>query len=243
MKALLERLLSGKKPSSTNEVPKEISKEALDFEQSVAYMVTVSNKRAWTVAFVSMAAALFLIIILLLLVPLKTVEPYVIRYDSTTGHTDIATMLTEQNLRVDEAVSKYFVSQYVKLRESYYFETLQQDYDLVQLFGSVSVNDEYRMIYSGANSRDVRLGNNAVEKTEIISVVLGQSSGINTATIRIKILRYDKKDMKLKPRERNKIVTLSYEYAPGKSMKEIYRLNNPLGFRVLTYRIDDEVIR
>jgi type IV secretion system protein VirB8 len=243
MKALLQKLMANKKSSNEQNVPQELNKDALDFEQSIAYMVSVSNKRAWTVAFISMAAALFLIIILFLLIPLKTVVPYVIRYDSTTGHTDIMTVLTEQNLHVDEAVSKYFVSQYVKLRENYYFETLQQDYDLVQLFGTQSVNEEYRMLYSGANSRDTRFGNNIVEKTEIISVVLGQSSGIDTATVRIKISRYDKKDMKLRPRETNKVVTLSYEYAPGKSMKEVYRLNNPLGFRVLTYRIDNEVVR
>ncbi|MDR1007484.1 MAG: type IV secretion system protein [Campylobacteraceae bacterium] len=243
MKILLQKFIANKKSSSEQDTPQELNKDALDFEQSIAYMVAVSNRRAWTVAFVSIAVTLFLIIILFLLVPLKTVVPYVIRYDSTTGYTDIMTVMTEQNLHVDEAVSKYFVSQYVKLRESYYFETLQQDYDLVQLFGAQPVNDEYRMIYNGANSRDTRLGGNTMEKTEIISVVLGQSSGINTATVRIKILRYDKKDMKIRPKERNKVVTLSYEYAPNKTMKEVYRLNNPLGFRVLTYRIDDEVIR
>ncbi|MDR3178385.1 MAG: type IV secretion system protein [Campylobacteraceae bacterium] len=243
MKTLLDKLAASNKSSKTSEIPKEIDKNALDFEQSVAYMVAISNKRAWTVTFAALTVTFLLAIALILLAPLKTVEPYVIRYDSTTGHTDIATALTQQNLRVDEAVSKYFVSKYVKLRESYYFETLQQDYNLVQLFGTEPVNNEYRMIYSGDNSRDVRLGNNAVEKVEIASVVLGQSAGIDTATVRIRILRYDKKDMKVASRERNKIVTLTYEYAPDKTMKEFYRLNNPLGFRIKSYRIDDEVVR
>jgi type IV secretion system protein VirB8 len=241
--AIFQKLSSNKKSSSRHDIPQELNKDALDFEQSVAYLVAVSNKRAWTVAFVSMAVALLLILILFLLMPLKTVVPYVIRYDSTTGHTDIATILTEQNLHVDEAVSKYFVSHYVKMRESYYFETLQQDYDLVQLFGTQPVNDEYRLIYSGANSRDARLGDTALERAEIVSVVLGESADIYTATVRIKILRYDKKSMSSSPRERTKVVTLSYEYAPGKTMKEVYRLNNPLGFRILSYRIDDEVLR
>ncbi|MDR0579726.1 MAG: type IV secretion system protein [Campylobacteraceae bacterium] len=242
MKTLFEKTTAPKKASNA-EIPKEINKDALDFEQSVAYMVAVSNRRAWTVAFVSLIMSFLLIATLTLLIPLKSVEPYVIRYDSTTGYTDIVTMLTEQDVHVDEAVSKYFISQYVKLRESYYFETLQQDYDLVQLFGAQRVNDEYRMIYNGANSRDKKLGNNFIERAEILSIVLGESAGINTATVRIKILRYDKKDIKITPRERNKIVTISYEYAASKTMKEFYRLNNPLGFRILSYRIDDEVTR
>ncbi|MDR2341613.1 MAG: type IV secretion system protein [Campylobacteraceae bacterium] len=242
MKQLFSKTITVKKSSDT-EIPKGIDKNALNFEQSIAYMVSVSNKRAWTITFVSLAMSFLLIATLILLIPLKSVEPYVIRYDSTTGHTDIVTMLTEQNLRVDEAVSKHFISRYIKLREGYYFETLQEDYDLVQLFGVQLVNDEYRMIYSGANARDKKLGNGLIEKVEVLSVVLGESAGIDTATVRIKILRYDKKDIKATPRERNKIITLSYEYAANKAMKEFYRLNNPLGFRILSYRIDDEVTR
>ncbi|EGS7062464.1 type IV secretion system protein, partial [Campylobacter upsaliensis] len=37
-----------------------------------------------------------------------------------------------------------------------------------------------------------------------------------------------------------KVITLSYDYTLGKASEE-NRLLNPLGFKVLTYRIDNEV--
>jgi type IV secretion system protein VirB8 len=224
-------------------LPQEVNKSALDFETSVVYLAHESEKRAWLIAFTAAALAFVLAIALMLLIPLKTVEPYVIRYDSTTGHTDIITSITQQNVDVNEAVSKYFVQKYVQLREGYYYEMLQQDYNLVQIFGSNSVNDEYRMLYTGKNSRDAINGARVVEKVDIISVVLGQAAELKTATVRIKILTYDKSNMKKPPTEKNKVVTLAYEYAPNTKMSEFQRLNNPLGFRVATYRVDNEVTR
>lgn len=231
------------KPQETLPLPQEVNKSALDFETSIVYLAHTNEKRAWLIAFIAAALAFILAIALVLLVPLKTVEPYVIRYDSTTGYTDIITSVTEQNVDVNEAVSKYFVAQYVTLREGYYYEMLQQDYNLVQIFGANSVNDEYRSAFVGKNAKQEVFGARVMEKIEIISVVLGQAAELKTATVRIKILTYDKSNMKKTPVEKNKVVTLAYEYALNSKMNEFQRLNNPLGFRVVTYRVDNEVTR
>ena len=39
----------------------------------------------------------------------------------------------------------------------------------------------------------------------------------------------------------SKIATLSYDYSPDEPVNEQERLENPLGFKVLTYRIDTEI--
>ena len=41
----------------------------------------------------------------------------------------------------------------------------------------------------------------------------------------------------------SKVATLSYEYSPANLSTEDERLKNPLGFKVITYRIDDEIRR
>lgn len=62
-----------------------IYKDSMDFETSVKYLIEQSNKKAWLIAIVSVLVAILSIIAVLLLTPLKTVEPYVIRVDNTTG--------------------------------------------------------------------------------------------------------------------------------------------------------------
>jgi type IV secretion system protein VirB8 len=243
MPTLLNSLFA-KKPAPKTPIPSEVNKDALDFETSIVYLTHESEKRAWMVAFVAGGLAFILGICLILLMPLKSVTPYVIRYDSTTGYTDIMTGVTEKNIAINEAVSKFFVQRYVQLREGYYYELLQQDYDLVQQFGTDAVNEEYRSMFTGGKkAKQEVFGSKVMEKVEILSVVLGEAASAKTAMVRIKILRYDRSNMKAEPTQTNKIVTLAYEYVPNSKMSELYRLNNPLGFRVVTYRVDNEVVR
>jgi type IV secretion system protein VirB8 len=206
------------------------------------YEARQSVKRAYLIVVFLGLIVLILAVAIVYLTPLKTVVPYVIRYDSTTGYTDITTGLTSTDVDINEAVSKYFVSKYIQLREGYYYETLQQDYDLVQQFGANAVNEEYRNIYAGKGARQEVLSNKVMEKIDVISVVLNPASEPQAATVRIKILTYDRA-MKGLPIEKNKVVTLTFEYVLDSKMSELYRLNNPLGFRVVTYRVDSEVTR
>ncbi|ELZ6613470.1 type IV secretion system protein, partial [Campylobacter jejuni] len=93
---------------------------AIDYEASFRYLIEKSNKRAWLIAFISIFIAIISIIAVVLLTPLKTIEPYVIRVDNTTGMVDILTMLDEKEIKANEALDKYFISTYVKAREGYY---------------------------------------------------------------------------------------------------------------------------
>lgn len=212
----------------------------LDYESSFQYLIEKSNKRAWIIAFVSAFIAFLSIIAVLLLTPLKTIEPYVIRVDNTTGMVDILTTLDEEQISSNEALDKYFIAQYVKAREGYYYEILNQDYLLTQLMSSEKVANEYRAIYEGENARDQILKNSNEVSVEIISIVLGESNGVKTSTIRANIVT---KNLNTRGITRStKVITLSYDYLLAKASEE-NRLLNPLGFKVLTYRIDNEVDR
>ncbi|OCR84607.1 virB8 family protein, partial [Campylobacter fetus] len=116
----------------------------LDFEASVRYMVEKSNSRAWLVAFCAIFVAVISILGIMLLTPLKTVEPYVIRVDNVTGMVDIITKLDVEQINQNEALDKYFVGTYVKAREGYYYELLNSDYILVQLMSSDQIAAGYR---------------------------------------------------------------------------------------------------
>ncbi|EAI4375721.1 type IV secretion system protein [Campylobacter jejuni] len=211
---------------------------AMDYEASFRYLIDKSNKRAWLIAFVSIFIAIISIVAVVLLTPLKTIEPYVIRVDNTTGMVDILTMLDEKEISSNEALDKYFISQYVKAREEYYYELLNQDYLLTQLMSSEKVANEYRAWYEGENARDQILKNSNEVNVQILSIVLGNSNGIKTSTIRAKIITKNLNTRGLS--ESTKVITLSYDYILAKASEE-NRILNPLGFKVTNYRIDEEI--
>ncbi|ELQ2160890.1 type IV secretion system protein [Campylobacter coli] len=211
---------------------------AMDYEASFRYLIDKSNKRAWLIAFVSIFIAIISIVAVVLLTPLKTIEPYVIRVDNTTGMVDILTMLDEKEISSNEALDKYFISQYVKAREGYYYELLNQDYLLTQLMSSEKVANEYRAWYEGENARDQILKNSNEVNVQILSIVFGNSNGIKTSTIRAKIITKNLNTRGLS--ESTKVITLSYDYILAKASEE-NRILNPLGFKVTNYRIDEEI--
>ena len=208
---------------------------AISYEASIRYIAEQANKRAYFISGVALLIAIISVIAVCLLTPLKSVEPYVIRVDNTTGMVDIITS-------VNEALNKYFAKTYVKAREGYYYDILQSDYELVQILSYPSVASDYLRIYEGENSRDKVLKDDYEVEIDIVSVTLGNSAGAPTATIRFNQITR-KKGEKIAVSNKAKIVTLSYDYQPNTLTTEEERIKNPLGFKVSTYRVDDEIRR
>jgi len=216
--------------------------DGLSYEASIRYLVEKSNKRAWMVAWIAIIIAILMGALIAYMLPLKKVEPYVITIDKTTGMTELKTAVDKETLQPVEAMDKYFASSYVDKRESYYYDFLSKDYVYVQLLSNPKVAKEYRSIYEGKNARDKVLGNKYEVRGKILSVVLGESAGTKTATIRIKLTKKDLRTGSI-DRATIKVVTLSYDYFPKQLETEEQRLLNPLGFKVLTYRVDNEVLQ
>lgn len=219
---------------------RNFDRQAMDFETSLSYIAKKSTQRAWIVAFFAVIVALISSLAVSFLTPLKTVEPYVIRVDNTTGMVDIITALSEKDISKNEALDKHFITQYVKAREGYYYDMLNNDYVLVQLLSSPEVASDYRSIYEGENARDVELKNNYQIEPQILSIVLNDSNGVKTSTIRLKLKVLNRSTSGLT--EKLVVVTLSYDYFV-EGIREQDRLDNPLGFKVLNYRIDEEIVR
>jgi len=215
-------------------------KEAISYEENRQLELVKSRKVAWIIAGISIALAALSIVTIFLMMPLKTVVPYVIKENVVTGETRIVTMLDKKTLRTDEATDKFFASNYVKKREEYYYDILAKDYYEVLLFSDPKVQLEYKSIYSGPDSRDKLLKNKYKVEVEILSVVLSESAGTPVATVRSKVTTKDTNART--PGVTSYITsTLAYEYQPYKEMSEEDRLLNPLGFTVLSYRKDREV--
>jgi len=215
-------------------------KEAIEYEDLRQLELMKSRRTAWIIAAIGVAVGVLAVVTIFLMMPLKTVVPYVIKENVMTGETRIVTMINKRTLSTDEATDKFFASEYVKKREQYYYNLLAKDYYQVMLSSSDTVQQEYASIYGEEQGRDKILSNKFKVEVKILSVVLGESAGVKYATVRSKLTTLDLSNATSGVTSFI-TSTLSYDYEPNKQMKEEDRLINPLGFTVLTYRKDREV--
>jgi type IV secretion system protein VirB8 len=217
----------------------DLFQKAFDWETSRIELIEKSERRAWNVAKASSMIAILAIAALVLLTPLKESIPYVVRIDNNTGYTDIVTTLENKSVSFGEVVDKYWLTQFVRARETFEWYTAQDDYDNVRLFSASDVGKEYVKLFEGPNALDKAYGQHTVTKVKINSVV---PRGDGQASVRFeKILkRRDAPDTSAQVT--SWIATIGYEYRKISKMKEDDRLKNPIGFHVLSYRVDPEIV-
>ena len=211
---------------------------ALDFETSRNYLISKSNQRAWLVAIISLFVTVLLVIAIVVMLPLKRVDVVAVKVDKN-GFVEIVTNLQEEVMKTDEAIDKHFIARYVKTREQYYYNTLNQDYERTQMLSSKLVSDNYiKFMTADKTGRYETLKNKFEIEAEILSIVLNDSNGTKTSTIRVQTKEKDLTTSNVK--ENIKVITLTYDYLPMKRNSKS-RLENPLGFVINSYRIDEEI--
>lgn len=198
-----------------------------------------SNKRAWTVAIVAALIALLLAIALVILLPLKTVEPYTLLVDRQTGNVEALSPTGEQTVTPDEALVRSFLVQYVTSRESFAIDSLQDDYRKVSLWSDNDTRREYSraMDADNASSPLSRLPRRAVLKAEVKSVSRLEDG---KAMVRFTTNRQD--SGAFSRQQRHWVSIISYGFSNAE-MSEDDRFINPLGFQVTSYRRDAETVR
>jgi type IV secretion system protein VirB8 len=212
--------------------------KALDFETSRSYLINKSNKRAWLIAIVSLFVTVLLVIAIVVMLPLKRVDVVAVKVDKN-GFVEVVTNLQEQVMKTDEAIDKHFIARYVKTREQYYYNTLNQDYERTQMLSSKLVSDNYiKFMTADKTGKYETLKNKFEIEAEILSIVLNDSNGTKTSTIRVQTKEKDLTTSNVK--ENIKVITLTYDYLPMKQNSKS-RLENPLGFVINSYRIDEEI--
>jgi type IV secretion system protein VirB8 len=213
--------------------------EALNYEATKSELLEKSNKRAWFIAGAMTIVSICLGVAISIMMPLKTFIPYMIKVDKN-GMEEVVYSLQQKEIDGEEALDKYWVGLYTKKRESYYYNLLEQDYIAVQEMSSDNIARTYRKKYDGDNALDKKYEDKREIKVNVKSIVLGESAGSKTASIRIELIDKDlitNRD----PLITSKVISLSYDYYPQVKQNESQRLINPLVFKVNTYRIDNEV--
>lgn len=214
---------------------------AVTWEASLDEVRHRSEKRAWYIAGVSWLVTVLLGVALVVLLPLKTTVPYVVQVERATGQTEIVSPLTMRDIPQRELAEKYWAKKYVIARESYFWTILQMDYDNVIGMSSPDVGAQYTALYRGDNARDKRLGAGVEERVRIISVTLPPDQ-VGKAVVRFERL-VRRANSEAVEQSSTHVATVAYEFRPTKYGRERELVDNPFGFTVTAYRIDDEIAK
>lgn len=195
-----------------------------------------SRKTAWRVSTVAVLFGLLGMAFGVIGFSQPAPTPLVLRVDNASGAVDVVSVMREHETSYGEIVDTYWLNQYVLNRENYDYNTIQLNYDTTALLSSPTIQEDFYKLYDGVNARDRVLANKARITVKVRSI---QPNGRGQATVRFTTQKHNSNGTN--DAAEHQIATIGYTYV-GAPMKSSDRLLNPLGFQVLSYRADPEIL-
>lgn len=191
---------------------------------------------AWRVAAGTGVVALLLALALVFLVPLKSVQPYVLTVDRQTGTVEAATTLQGGKLSQNEAVIQAQLAGYVIARETFDATDLAQQYRRVQLMSARPVAAAYVAEMAAANPasplRTLNRDDSVSIRIRSVSLIADGAGLVRFTAIRSALGA-------LGGQSTNFVAAISFGFN-GRPLRQADRYDNPLGFQVTRYRRDAE---
>jgi type IV secretion system protein VirB8 len=214
--------------------PQEYFAMGETWDNEIFASIVHSRNRAWLLSFFCMGATLLALLSLVLLLPLKTFAPYVVTVDKSTGYVEVTKGLYDGAITPDDAVTESNLVRYVGTREAYNPSVLRENYNQVTLMSAGKALEEYRRLWDGKNpdNPSVRMGTSGTVAIHIKSVAF-----LNERTAEVRFQREYRAVDRTSLSDWNAIIDFQYVNKP---MKMEERFQNPLGFQVLSYRINPE---
>jgi type IV secretion system protein VirB8 len=218
------------------------------FELTIAELARRSERRAWRVAWCAVALALATTGGYYFMLPLKQKIPYLVMADAYTGTATVARLdgdFAMRGITTREAVNRSNVAHFVLARESYDLDLVNlRDWKTVQTMASAGVKAPYVQLYANSNPDNLirQFGKDQAIRIKLLSIQLiggGPGKTPRGATVRFQRSLYNKQNGATRPLD-NKIATIAFTYKQNLEMDDQSRVDNPLGFWVTSYRVDDD---
>lgn len=219
---------------------------AVNYETTVADLARKSERRAWRVAAAATALSLVLAGGYFYMLPLKEKVPYIVMADPYSGTATVARLtgsFGDATVTMREAIDRSNVAQYVRAREAYDLALMNiRDWSTVYTMSTPEVANGYTTLNSSSNPESPfnTYGRGKAIRVQINSIqMLGGTATAppKGATVRFQRSVYDKTTGYTQFLD-NRIASLEFKYDKNLKMDEKHRIENPLGFRVTSYRID-----
>lgn len=210
---------------------------AAGWESAEITAVKRSEVRAWRVAAGASLLAGLSILAVVLLTPLKTVEPFVVQVDEI-GASSVVTLLDAKSISASEALDKYWLGQYVNYREEYLSQTSYGNFIAARLLSSPAVGAAY---FNQVNPENPRSPTAVYGTKGAMEVTVTSITFIGKQHAQVRFVRKEKRGSDSQASESRWIATVAYQYL-NPPLKESERLINPVGFQVTDYRLDPETV-
>jgi len=188
----------------------------------------------WLCAFASTVA-------LMLLMPLKRVDPFVVRVDNTTGIVDVVPAYSG-GADPGEAVSRYLLTHYVVVCERFNFSTAESDYEECGAYHTAQRNAAWYALWNPSNPASPLnvYRDGTTVRARITSVSFFRRANGVTDLAQVRYLKAQRRAGAQQEQVSHWIATIQYAYGePSREPRS--RAWNPLGFKVLDFRSEPEV--
>jgi type IV secretion system protein VirB8 len=207
------------------------------WEQEIVKKAKRSKVFAWLITLIFGGITILSLSALVMLVPLKSFEPYIVEVDKNTGYIEVKTGLTRtSNITDQQAVTQANVVRYIRSREGYDPFAIEQNFGIAALLSTGDAARDLQAQWSAANPDNParRLGKNKSITVDIKSVTFP-----NTTTALVRFSTHERSDSDVITRHFISIVRYRYTDTPERNE---WRFENPLGFQVYDYRRDQETV-
>lgn len=210
--------------------------EAQSWDRERFVAANRSKRLAWIVAGAASVIALVGIGSVAMLSPLKTVVPYVVTVDRSTGATEVTQQLRgDKSITYDEAVRKYFLANYVRAREGWIPQARQEYFNQVLALSAPEEQHRWIAFYKKDNPDSPQ---NQLTAGDTVFVSVRAVSFISPSVAQVRFTKRLERDRQAT--ETPAIATITFDVM-SKPESEAGRYANPLGFQVKSYRADVEV--
>jgi type IV secretion system protein VirB8 len=220
----------------------EYCREAESWDADRVGQLRRSAQVAWRVASAGWICAVAAAVSIAALMPLKRVEPFVVRVDNTTGVVDVVPVY-DGGATPQEAVTRYFLTHYLTVCERFNFATAESDYEECGAFHSAQRNQVWYALWTATNPDsplNVHKDGGSV-RVQVTSVsFFTRASGLSDLA-QVRYLKAARQGAGSAETFSHWVATIQYVYAqPAKDPKT--RRWNPLGFKIIDFKSEPEAL-
>jgi len=216
--------------------------EAASWDADRAALRDRSARIAWRIAALATALLVLTMLTLMLLMPLKHVEPFVIRVDNTTGVVDVVPVFAGREA-MQETVTRYLLDHYVTVCERFNFATAESDYEECGAFHSAARNQAWFAQWDRANpTSPLNVFKDGTSVRAQVSAVSFFKRGTGLQDLaQIRYIKAVRSPGGGQDQLTHWIASVQYQYGEPSRDPRIRRWN-PLGFKILDFHAEPEVL-
>lgn len=227
---------------STVPTPQAYFEEAASWDRDREAAARRAARNAWRAAAAASLCAMTSGTALVLLMPLKRVDPFVVRVDNSTGIVDVVPVYAGRASE-SEVVTRYFLTHYVTVCERFDFATAESDYEECGAFHSAARNQAWFSLWNKTNPASplnvYKDGSSVRAQVESVSFFRRENGLADLAQVRY--VRSTRQGGSSAATTAHFIATIQYAYAAPATDPQVRRWN-PLGFKVIEFKTEPEVL-